>query len=122
MSASRRPRPGEAAFARRFITVVYYLWLTFCLGSGLVACVFVLFLAGALVNPDWRGDHSAEELWQAAAFSLFYLIVCIAFIYIGRYVLLKRLLPRFAPRSRPENAAFPSDESVQPEEPPWQKP
>jgi hypothetical protein len=121
MSPMRRPRAGEAAFARRFITGVYYLWVTFCAGSGLVAGAFLLFLVGALVNPDWRGEHTVDDLWQAAAFTLFYLIVSIAFVFIGRYVLLRRLLPRFAPPDPSEAAAFPADDSPL-EEPPWQRP
>jgi hypothetical protein len=122
MSPLRRPRPGEAAFARRFIKGVYSLWLTFCIPSAILAGGFLLFLAGALLNDDWRGEHTEEEIWHAAAFTLFYLIVSIAFVYIGRYVLLERLLPRFAPHAQDDNAAFPSDESVQPEESPWQNP
>jgi hypothetical protein len=121
MSPMRRPRAGEAAFARRFIKGVYFLWVTFCVASAVIAGAFLLFLAGALVNPDWRGEHTVDDLWQAAAFTLFYLIVSIAFIYIGRYVLLKRLLPRFAPPSQSAKAAFPSDD-LQFEEPPWQNP
>jgi MFS family permease len=121
MSPMRRPRPGEAAKGRRFIRGVYYLWLTFCVGSALVTGAFLLFLAAAWLNPDWRGEHTVDDLAVAAAFALFYLGVSIAFVFIGRYVLLERLLPRFAPPDQSETAGSHSDESPF-EEPPWQNP